>query len=265
MDPRPSGGLPGTGPVGVGAQVNGRSEAGALVLPPKPRRSSRRIILPIAVVVLAAVAVFGYRYFYNASHFVWTDNASIAGSIIPVGALNAGQVTAVLTDVGQRVQPGQVIAKVTIPQAMAATASGDPRLGFSNTANQVIDVTSPLGGVVVARLADPGSTIAPGQPIVEVVDPTQLYVIANVNETDVERIKVGEPVDVTVDSLGTTLAGRVQAITPASAASFSLIPAQNSSGNYSKVLQVVPVRISIDYGSLPLIVGSSVEANIHVQ
>jgi len=52
---------------------------------------------------------------------------------------------------------------------------------------------------------------------------------------------------------------------PASAASFSLIPAQNSSGNYSKVVQVVPVRISIDYGSLPLIVGSSVEANIHVQ
>jgi len=119
--------------------------------------------------------------------------------------------------------------------------------------------------VVVARLADPGSTVAPGQAIVAVVDPTQLYVTANVNETDVDRLQVGQPVDVTVDSLGVALPGRVEAVTPASASSFSLIPAQNTSGNYTKVIQVVPVKIAVDYGSLPLIVGSSVEVNIHVQ
>ncbi len=126
-------------------------------------------------------------------------------------------------------------------------------------------MTSPLSGVVVARLADPGSTVAPGQAIIDVVDPTALYVTANVNETDIDRVKVGEPVDVTVDSLGVTLPGRVEAITPASAGSFSLIPSQNTSGNYTKVVQVVPVKISVDYGNLPLIVGSSVEVNIHVQ
>ena len=97
------------------------------------------------------------------------------------------------------------------------------------------------------------------------VGSTKLYVIANVNETDLGRIKVGESVDVTVDSLNATLPGRVEAITPASAGSFSLIPQSNSSGNYSKVVQVIPVRISVDYGSLPLVIGSSVEVSIHVQ
>jgi multidrug resistance efflux pump len=263
MESRASGGPPGSAPVGVGPQVNGRSE-----LPPaaaRPRRLNRAIVFPIVAIVVIAIASFGYRYYYNSTHYVWTDNAQVAGSIIQVGALNAGQVTSVTTDVGQHVQQGQTIAQVTVAETLAATASGAAQVGFSHTANQTVSVTSPLSGVVVARLADPGSTVAPGQPIVEVVDPTKLYITANVNETDVDRIKIGEPVDVTVDSLGVTLAGRVDAITPASAATFSLIPQQNSSGNYSKVVQVVPVKVSVDYGSLPLVVGSSVEVNIHVQ
>jgi multidrug resistance efflux pump len=154
---------------------------------------------------------------------------------------------------------------VTVPQTLSTTASGAPKVGFSNTQDQVVDVTAPLTGIVVARSADPGSTVAPGVPIVAIVDPTKLYVIANVNETDLNRIRVGEVADVTIDSLNVTLPGQVEAVTPASAASFSLIPQQNTSGNYSKVVQVVPIKISVDYGNLPLIVGSSVEVNIHVQ
>ncbi|HLZ07811.1 MAG TPA: HlyD family efflux transporter periplasmic adaptor subunit, partial [Chloroflexota bacterium] len=159
----------------------------------------------------------------------------------------------------------QVVAKVTVGQTLAMTSSGAAKVGFADTQNQETDVTAPLSGVIVARLADPGSTVAPGQPIVEVVDPTRLYVIANISEVDLGRVRVGESVDVTVDSLNVTLPGRVDAITPASAGSFSLIPPSNSTGNYSKVVQVVPVRVSVDYGNLPLIVGSSVEVNIHVQ
>src|SRR5439155_11141162 len=150
-------------------------------------------------------------------------------------------------DVGQKVQKDQVVARVTVGQTVAMTASGAAKVGFANTESQTTDVTAPLSGVVVARLADPGSTVAPGQPIVAVVDPTRLFVVANVNETDLGRVKVGESVDITVDSLNATLPGRVEAITPASAGSFSLIPQANSTGNYSKVVQVVPVRVAVDY------------------
>jgi len=267
MEGRPGNTPPGTPPAAPTPAIEpGRNGRTAIPAEGAPRRRfSRAVLVPVAIVVLAAVAFFGYRYWYNSTHFVYTDNAQIAGSIIQVGALNAGQVAAVLTDVGQHVQQGQVVARVTVPEPVAATASGSPKLGISNVANQTVDVTSPLTGVVVARLADPGSTVAPGQAIIAVVDPANLFVTANVNETDVDRIQVGEPVDVTVDSLATTLSGRVEAITPASSASFSLIPQQNASGNYTKVQQVVPVKIAVDYGNLPLIVGSSVEVNIHVR
>jgi multidrug resistance efflux pump len=264
MESRP-GGPPASAPPTTGPQPNGRAEAPAAAGPNRRRGVPLAVALPIALIVLVVIGVFAYRYWYNSTHFVWTDNAQVSGSIIQVGALNAGQVTAVLTDVGQPVQQGQVVARVSVPQTLATTASGAAKVGFANTQNQVVDVPSPLSGVVVARTADPGSTVAPGQAIVAVVDPTKLYVMANVNETDLGRIRVGEAADVTVDSLGVTLPGQVEAVTPASAASFSLIPQQNTSGNYSKVVQVVPIKISVDYGNLPLIVGSSVEVNIHVQ
>ena len=264
MEVRTGGSPTAAAPTSAGPVANGRSDDAAVATAPR-RRSARTIVIPILVVVAVLIGIFGYRYFYNSSHFVYTDNASVAGSIIQVGSLNAGQVSAVLTDVGQKVQKDQVVARVTVGQTVAMTASGAAKVGFANTESQATDVTAPLSGVVVARLADPGSTVAPGQPIVADVDPTRLFVVANVNETDLGRVKVGESVDVTVDSLNVTLAGRVEAITPASAGSFSLIPQANSTGNYSKVVQVVPVRVAVDYGSLPLIVGSSVEVNIHVQ
>jgi multidrug resistance efflux pump len=221
--------------------------------------------VPIFVVALAVAAVLGYRAYDNATRYVWTDNATVSGSIIPVGALNAGRVTAVLTDIGQPVRQGQVVARVSVPQTLALTASGAPQVGFATTENQVVDVTAPLTGVVVARTADPGSTVAAGQSIVAVVDPTQLYVVANVNETDLSRVRIGQAVDVTVDSLNVSLPGRVEAITPASAGSFALIPQQNGSGNYTKVAQVVPIKIALDYGNLPLVVGTSVETAIRVK
>jgi multidrug resistance efflux pump len=265
MESRSGGPPTGGAPPSAGPQLNGRAEAPTPPAAPARRGVSRVVLFPVLALVVIAIAGFGYRTWYNSTHYVWTDNAQVAGSIIQVGALNAGQVTAVLTDVGQTVQQGQAIARVSVPQTVAATASGAPKLGFNPTDNQVVDVTSPLSGNVVARMADPGSTVAPGQAIVAVVDPSRLYIQANVNETDVDNIHVGEPVDVTVDSLNVTLPGRVEAITPASAASFSLIPQSNTSGSYSKVVQVVPVRIAVDYGNLPLIVGSSVEVNIHIR
>jgi multidrug resistance efflux pump len=263
MEARTGGSPTGAPPAGPGTLTNGVSEAP--IGPAPARRSARTIVIPILIVVVVLIAFFGYRYYYNSTHFVYTDNASVSGSIIQVGSLNAGQVSAVLTDVGQSVQKDQVVAKVTVGQTVAMTASGAAKVDFANTQSQMTDVTSPLSGVIVARLADPGSTVSPGQPIVAVVDPTRLFVVANVSEVDLGRVRVGESVDVTVDSLNVTLPGRVEAITPASAGSFSLIPQSNSTGNYSKVVQVIPVRVSVDYGNLPLIVGSSVEVNIHVQ
>ena len=88
-----------------------------------------------------------------------------------------------------------------------------------------------------------------------------------IKEGDISRVKVGQPVDVTVDAFhGTTFHGRVQTIGRATSSTFSLLPAQNSGGNYTKVIQVIPIKVSIlDRGEARLMVGMNASIRISVQ
>jgi membrane fusion protein (multidrug efflux system) len=109
-----------------------------------------------------------------------------------------------------------------------------------------------------------GASVAAGQTIVSIVDPSQLWVNANIDETQVGRVQVGQSVDVHVDTLNTDVPGRVEAITPATASSFSPLPSNNSSGTFTKVTQLIPVRISVNLGNRPALMGTSVEVKIKV-
>jgi multidrug resistance efflux pump len=249
---------------------NGAPAAGAFATPqapaaaPKQRGRRRRIIIPLLAVVLSG-AIFGVTYWRDQTLYVSTDNAQVAGSLVQVGSINAGRVSAVNVDIGSTVQQGETIATVILPTTLSVTSSGTPQLGFQATQDQQAAVVAPMNGVVVQRLANPGDTVAQGQAIVTIVDPNQLWVQAQIEETKISRVKVGQPVDVHVDTLGVDLPGRVTAVDRASAASFSLLPQGNTSGNFTKVTQLVPVKIAVDYGNQPLVLGSSVEVKIHVQ
>jgi multidrug resistance efflux pump len=109
-----------------------------------------------------------------------------------------------------------------------------------------------------------GATVSAGQPIVSVVDPSQLWVNANIEETNIARVRVGQPVTVHVDALNADIPGKVEAVTPATAEVFSILPQSNTSGNYTKVTQLVPVRISVNLGNQPLLLGANVEVKIRV-
>ena len=113
----------------------------------------------------------------------------------------------------------------------------------------------------------PGAIISAGSPIVTLFDDSNIWVTANIDENKIDEVRPGQTVEVTVDSLGgTVLKGKVQGITPATASSFSLLPASNTSANFTKVSQVVPVRITLDNtDGLALIPGSSVEVKIAVK
>jgi multidrug resistance efflux pump len=101
--------------------------------------------------------------------------------------------------------------------------------------------------------------------VLQVVDLGKLWVTANVDEGKISRVNVGQPVDVHVDALGKDFKGTVMAITPASAATFSLLPQNNAAGNYTKVTQRVPVKIAVDYAGNMLFPGTSAEVNIQVR
>ena len=101
--------------------------------------------------------------------------------------------------------------------------------------------------------------------MITVGDLTNVWLRAYIDETDLGRVKVGQSVDVHVDALGRSFPGRVVSITPASAATFSLIPPSNSSGNYTKVTQLVPIKVAVESGGAVLPLGTSVEVKIQVR
>jgi multidrug resistance efflux pump len=237
-----------------------------VVAPPRRKRSRLLLLVPILLVVGAAGTIIGTRYWYESTHFVMTDNAQVTGDLVQVGSLNAGRIVAANVEVGQAVQRDQVIAVVGVPQQVGQVPFSDtPLLDQTGSVNSQVGVRAPFSGVVAARMGYVGGTVTAGQAIYALVDPTRIWVNANVEESKIGRVRQGQPVEVHVDALDQTFPARVIAVTPASAATFSLLPSQNASGNFTKVTQYVPVKIAVDSGDAVLPLGTSVEVRIKVQ
>jgi multidrug resistance efflux pump len=230
-----------------------------------PRRRRSRLWVLLLVIVLLAGGFASYLYVREQMQYVSTDNAMVMGSLVQVGSLNAGRIDSMAVDIGQLVTAGQQVVTVTIPAEVTATGGGTPKMGFRYTQDQAASVLSPIDGIVVARGANPGDTILAGQTVLTLVDPRSFWVRANIDETQIARVHPGQPAQVTVDTLGQTLPGHVLAVNDATAATFSLLPQNNTQGNYTKVTQLVPIKIEVDYGDAPLVLGSSVEVRIRVQ
>lgn len=247
--------------------TNGASRASAQAAPTSRRRPAfltRRVLLPIGAVVLLVTAVFGYNAYREGQLYVSTENAQLTGQPVQVGSMNNGRVEAVLVSIGSTVHKGDVLAQVTLPSQVGMGQNGQPRMGFLGAGDTRVDVQAPFDGVVIAQPAAIGATVGAGQPIVTLVDPTQLYVNANIEETQLGRLKLGQPVVVHVDALGADIPGKVDVITPATASTSSILPQSNASGNFTKVTQLVPVRIAVNLANQPLLLGANVEVKIKV-
>jgi membrane fusion protein, multidrug efflux system len=144
--------------------------------------------------------------------------------------------------------------------AKATLAAARLRLGYTK-------IVAPFDGVVGERQVQPGDYVNIGSNLINVVPLPSVYVIANYKETQLTRVKPGQPVDITVDTFSNEkLHGRVERIAPASGSQFALLPPDNATGNFTKVVQRVPVRIQLDKGQPlleRLLPGMSVETRIH--
>jgi membrane fusion protein (multidrug efflux system) len=111
------------------------------------------------------------------------------------------------------------------------------------------DVTAPVAGRIANRTVREGQFVQPGQRLMTIVPTGDLYVIANFKETQVGLMRPGQPATIEVDALpGVTFKGTVESVTPGTGANFSLIKPENATGNFTKIVQRVPVRIRIDAG-----------------
>jgi membrane fusion protein (multidrug efflux system) len=131
----------------------------------------------------------------------------------------------------------------TIMQKQAAAALA--QLSYDYT-----KIYSPVDGYVTRKSVQIGNQIQPGQPLMAVVALDDIWVTANFKETDMENIRPGQRVELSVDSYpGKVFFGTVDSIMAGTGVSFSLFPAENATGNYVKVVQRIPVKIVLDKGT----------------
>jgi membrane fusion protein (multidrug efflux system) len=108
-------------------------------------------------------------------------------------------------------------------------------------------IKAPMTGQIAKKNVDPGKYVQPGQPVLSLVDVKDTWIIANFKETEVRNMKVGQPVEIKVDAYpGMTFKGHVDSFQPGTGAVFSLLPPENATGNFVKVVQRVPVKIVLD-------------------
>jgi membrane fusion protein (multidrug efflux system) len=157
-------------------------------------------------------------------------------------------------------------AQVAVARSQAASLSAQLRQAQDQLNYTVI--RSPIDGYIGEKNVEVGATVQPGQSLLDIIPSHGTYITANYKETQLGKIVVGAPVDVRVDTYGGTLFhGHVSAIAPASENTFSLVPAQNATGNFVKITQRLPVRVIVDNppADKPLRVGMSVETSIRTK
>ena len=113
---------------------------------------------------------------------------------------------------------------------------------------QYTKVIAPVAGVVSDRTVEVGQNVAPGQEFMKVIPLNDVWITANFKETQLRDMKVGQPVTIEVDANGRKYHGKVNSIAGASGARFSLLPPENATGNYVKVVQRIPVKLVLDPG-----------------
>jgi membrane fusion protein (multidrug efflux system) len=136
-----------------------------------------------------------------------------------------------------------------LAQAQAAVARARAALVLARQDQNHTVIVSPIDGVVGDRQAEPGDYVQPGTRLMTIVPIKALYVTANFKETQVERMLPGQEATIKVDALGgKALKGHVESFAPGSGSQFSLLPFEPGTGNFTKIVQRVPVRIRIDPG-----------------
>lgn len=151
-------------------------------------------------------------------------------------------------------------AKAALLQAEAAESAADLKISYTR-------ITAPSNGTVGHKSVRAGAFVTNGKPLLEIVPLDNVYITANYRETQLAHVRQGQKVEVTIDALpGEKLKGTVDSIGPASGVSYSAIAPHNATGNFTKIVQRLPVRIRIlpdQAASSKLRVGMSVTTTIH--
>jgi multidrug resistance efflux pump len=214
------------------------------------KRATKIRLLIIAVLALLAAAAFGVYYIFNTSNYVTTDNAQIDGDKISINAPSSGTLIDWHATQGTEVHKDEVVGRIKIQG------------GFVQPQQSI---RAPGDATVVVDNGVEGAFVAAGTQLALAYNYNRIFVTARVDETEIDAVRPGQRVDISVDAYpDATITGTVSEIQGGAAGVFSLFPQANTSGNFQKVTQVIPVKIAISNPSgVALVPGMNVYVKIH--
>ncbi len=160
------------------------------------------------------------------------------------------------------------VSRARAAQALAQAQLKKAALDQAALNLEYTKIRAPIDGIISNRTVEVGQNVAPGQQLLDVINLDDIWITANFKETQLADMRVGQRVTIHVDANGRTYNGKVNSIAGASGARFSLLPPENATGNYVKVVQRIPVKIVLDRGQNKdhaLRPGMSVEPKVWVR
>ena len=206
---------------------------------------SKKIIYPALILLVIIGCSIGY-YFYSANVLYFkTDNAKITSKMYTINPVTNGKILEWNVDVGDIVKKDQVLGRQEI-------------LPY---------VTSPIDGTIVKNDVVENESVNAASPLATVADTNNLYVGVNIEETDIRKISVGQDVKITLDAYPhKKFKGKVTEIDNTTQTYFSGTSSFSTSGTYTKVTQLVPVKVSIENDeNLPLTLGMNAVVKIKLK
>ncbi|WP_455791518.1 efflux RND transporter periplasmic adaptor subunit [Clostridium butyricum] len=205
----------------------------------------KKIIYPVLIVLVIVSCSIGY-YFYSTNVLYFkTDNAKITSKMYTITPVTNGKVIEWNVDVGDVVKKDQVLGR-----------------------QQVLPyITSPINGTIVKNDVVKNETVSAATALAIVADTDNMYVGVNIEETDIRKILVGQDVKITLDAYpDKTFKGKVTEIDNTTQTYFSGTSSLSTSGTYTKVTQLVPVKVSIENNdNLPLTLGMNAIVKIKLK
>ncbi|TCL59728.1 HlyD family secretion protein [Hydrogenispora ethanolica] len=206
-------------------------------------------ILAAMVVALAGVVLY---YWYNNTYFIATEDATLTGDLVKVSPQISGKLLEFNVEEGDTVIKDQILGRQEV-------------LNLADADIEQSVIRAPIDGIILKKQGTVGEFEIVGQTLAVMVDPQKLYVNANIEETQVGRVRPGQFVDITIDQFeGKSFTGKVRSIGQASNSTFSLLPA-STSGTFTKVVQKIPVKIQLDQTHEKFLPGTNAVIKIHIQ
>jgi multidrug resistance efflux pump len=230
-------------------------------------KDKKKILIVLFAVILVVAGLIVFYYWDQGRRYVKTEDARIEGHIVTVSPLISGRITSLKVQEGDNVNAGDTLGwQETGTMATSAGINTNSLNAVGSVAVGKAEITAPISGQIIKLSVEPGQLVSPGQSVAMIADTQDLYVSANIEETSVKKLKPGQDVEITIDALDhKKVMGKVEEIGKATTSTFAVISTQSSNGSFTKVVQLVPVKIRFpginQFGLLP---GMSVEVKIHL-